>query len=345
MSSTIFKAGCRVLLAGSVLGVLSAGGNAFGDKLFDDTFTTSTANPSSYPTPSSSSTGYDVASTKAATNSTITGGKLHMTLNAATTSGVVEAQARFASSPVSLGVGDTMHVTMTFTDTSNVIAAGTSSFLYLGLYNSGNVNPVNGLNNSGLSTGSTTAATGGANLWQGYATRIAGSGGLSQIYTRPAQTGSTNATNAHQDLVGNGAGGGLYNDPAGTQIGSSLTSSATLTATNVYTDDFAVTLNADGTLTFASNLYTGADTNGTNISSMTGTTDSTSAAPLVGSPITSFDSLALGYRTSGTSLNPVMDVTEIVVSTVPGAAPIPEPASLAVLGVGGLLLVARRRKA
>src|SRR6185437_5935268 len=164
--------------------------------VFTDNFNNgSTTNQLSVPggTPDASFTSYDMASTKASTNSPIGGGNFRIALNGNTTSGFVEAQALFAKSPVALNtVGDFITLTYTFTNTTGtVIAGGTSSFLYQGLYNSAGEAPVSGgvLVNGLNTTQGSPYATSNAADWQGYVSRIANNG-TSQTYTRPQQNGA-----------------------------------------------------------------------------------------------------------------------------------------------------------
>ena len=90
----------------------------------------------------------------------------------ATSSGVIEAQALFANSPVKLSsVGDQIEMTVIFTDTAGLLTtAGTMGF---GLYNSGQIPPIPGGLNGTLSFSNSVSATGGAQNWQGYASQIA----------------------------------------------------------------------------------------------------------------------------------------------------------------------------
>src|SRR4051794_37582589 len=69
--------------------------------IFTDDFATSSLNPAMYPIPTATSTGYEVASTKAAGASLSGGGGLNFGMPA-TNSGLVEAQAWFSSTPISL---------------------------------------------------------------------------------------------------------------------------------------------------------------------------------------------------------------------------------------------------
>jgi len=307
--------------------------------VFQDTFTNgSTLNSGtggSYPTPTSASTGYNILSTKGATTGpSLTSGNLRLSLNAATTSGVIETQALVPSVTRS-NPGDVLNYTIVFVNTSDLLAAGASSYFYAGLYNSGGVAPLI-LNNSGLNTtAGSIYATGGAFGWQGYVTRTAPNGGSGQIYTRPVQSG-VDTSSQNQDVVGNNAGGGLYDSPAGTTVNQTSSTMAALTNGNTYTYRMSVTLNGDSSQTFVSSLFDGGSASGTPLFTQSGT---------AATPLTSlYDAIAIGYRTAGSSLNPVVDLKSVTLDLVP----VPEPASLgasALAGVGVSLAVRRRKKA
>jgi hypothetical protein len=117
------KMAFALLLAAAPLGAMAQ------TTIFTDTFNHgSTLNGTSTPggTPTASSTSYDIASTKAAnTGPAIASGDLTLKLNAATTSGFLEAQALFTSTPFALNaVGDYINLTYTFTDTGGTLLAG-----------------------------------------------------------------------------------------------------------------------------------------------------------------------------------------------------------------------------
>jgi hypothetical protein len=315
--------------------------------VFSDNFGNgSTLNGASTPggTPPASSTSYDIASTKAATTGPVIGsGDLRLTLNGATTSGFVEAQAVFSSTPITLAtVGDYINLTYTFTDTSGTLLAGTSagaSYLWTGLFNSGGSAPLAGsLNNSGLSTTAGSAfATGGAAGWVGYSANINGANGSvagAKLYTRPAQTG-VGTSSANQELLGSAVGGGAYNNPSGTQLtGGSASATAALTSGAQYTISYLISRSAIGSLYVSESLYSGASTNGSLLISVTGT-DSTGLA-------TSFDGLAIGARHSGGSGNPIMDINQITIFD--SIQSVPEPGTLALLGGGATLVLFMGRR-
>jgi hypothetical protein len=300
--------------------------------VFTDTFSDgSTINGTSTPggIPSASSTSYDFASTKTGVES-ITANNLSMALSSATTSGFVEAQAVFTSSPVTLVTpGDYIDLTYSFTDTANLLAGGTSAGIMTGLYNSSGVAPVAGsLNSAGLSTATGSPyATGYTAGWQGYVGRIYGQGGTSSIYTRPAQTG-TGTTSANQDILGSNFGSGAFNNPAGATIGGSSTATVNLTTGSQYTIDYRITLSAAGTLAISDNLYSGVGTGGTSLFSQS--VNATGATLLT----QTFDSLGILVRNSGTSYNPEMDINSIAITD--DIQSVPEPTALALIGVGSL---------
>jgi hypothetical protein len=333
----------RALTLGALLGALVtlASTTTFAAPIFTDNFTNgSTIGGASVPggTPTASTTSYDIASTKATTN-VIGSGSLSMQI-AATTSGVFEAQAIFSSTPVALSsIGDSINLRYTFTATPNILAgnAAANSALYAGLYSSGtpSVAPLTTLASSGLTaTAGSPNATGGTQLWRGYVQRINFTGGSSQSYTRPQQTG-TNTTSANQDLVGNAAGGGLYTNPAGTAIKTGGGAVA-LTSGQQYTYDYTISLSNTSELTIASNLFSGVTATGSPLFTQTGTASG-------GTFLTSsFDGLAFGYRYSGTSGGVIqLPVNAVAVS----ATIVPEPASIAVVSGLGMaaVIIARRR--
>jgi fibronectin-binding autotransporter adhesin len=304
--------------------------------IFNDNLTTSTTNSGSTAAPTATSTNYDIASSKAATNSGInTPGDLTLSLDTATTSGFSEAQALFTSTPKTLvNPNDAIELDVTFKDTSSLLAGGASSSIVLGLFNSGSPQsyPDSGLNNSGLnSTAGSSFATGGTSLWQGYVGRFAAAGGNNEAYTRPLQNGA-GTTSANQDLLFNAADTSAYSNPAGTQIGGSQTSTFSLSTGSVYTADMLITLLSSGQLSIADTLYSGAGTNGSILQQQSGLDATSTFTP-------SFDGLAFGIRNSGTSLQPIMDVSNVSVSFLSGT-PVTETGTLDLNGnsatAGGL---------
>lgn len=315
------------------IAAIIAGGTRSGRAVtvFSDDFSSSTLNvaPS---TPTANSTTYEIASTKA-TTSTIAPGHLAIGM-ASTSSGFVEAQALFAATPVTLAtVGDYIEFTLTFTNTTQ-ISGGTSSFLYMGLYNSGGTAPLPGvLTNSALTTASGSPyATGGVQLWQGYVAKPAYNTANGNIVTRPMQNGP-GTTSANQDLVANNVGGGAYNNPAGVNLGTTL-SSLTLAAGGQYTMQLRLTLSGVNSLDITNLVYDG---NG-NVVFNQGKT--ASGANFL---TNSFDGLAFGWRFNGAAAPSALDVNSILVTT----NVVPEP-STALLALGGLGMavytVSRRRR-
>jgi autotransporter-associated beta strand protein len=282
------------------------------DTFFTDNFANgSTVNAASIPggTPTASSTSYDIASTKNATASTIASGFFTMKLNAATTSGFVEAQAIFSSSSVALStVNDYVDVTVVFTNSAGTLLIGSgSSFLWLGLFDSGGSMPVAGnLANAGLTTTAGSAfATGNCANWKGYFAQIS-NGGTSRMSTRPVQDGA-GTTSANQDLLANNAGGGAFNNPAGTTIGTGPTTAITLATGGRYTLYLRLTLTAASTLSISNSLYSGTDLGATPLFSQQATI---SGATFLTS---SFDGLGIGMRHNSGSQNPQMDIASITI--------------------------------
>jgi autotransporter-associated beta strand protein len=300
---------------------------------FTDNFSNgSTTNLASVRTGSSTSsaTSYDIASPKntlpasGQTNGvTIAPNDLHLALNGGTTAGFLEAQALFATNgqPVALtAVGDYIDVQVVFTNTLNsLVAGGTASSIWLGLFNSGGSAPVaGGLAQSALSTTSGSAfATGNCANWQGYVAQIY-SNATPHIITRPIQNGAT-TTSANQELLGNNAGSGAFVNPGATILGSSGTATTlNLTLRGTYTIELLIALSGTGTYTISNTLYAGAGTAGTVLLTQ-GTNNVTGSAYLT----TAFDGIGIGTFNKGASLDPVMDISSISITgqSTPVAGP------------------------
>lgn len=334
----------RITLLGVLLAAVATVAEA--SPIFTDTFTNgSTVGGASVPGGASTAsfTSYDVASTKNASASNISGGVLSVGIPA-TTSGFYEAQAIFTTSPVTLAViNDSVTLRYVFTDSANVLT-GTgltnSSALWTGLYNSASSLPLTTLANTGLTTTQTTGSilTAGAAPWQGFVMRIAATGtngiaGSSQLYTRPAQT--TGTSSAVQELLGNNVGGGAYNGPTGTTLRTlSGSGSPTLSVGQQYTVDYTITLLGTGTLGIVGNLFGGAGTSGPLLFTASGTASGASALT------TSFDALAVGYRYNGTSVASSLNLNSIEVS----ATIVPEPTTLALAGLGAAWILRLSRR-
>lgn len=287
--------------------------------IFTDSFTnSSTLNGTSTPggTPDASSTSYDAASTKTSACSLI-GNGLQMKLSSGTTAGYLEIQALFTSTPVQLvNVGDRINMTVVFTNSAGtLLAGGTNSLLTVGLYNSGGTAPVAGaLASSGLGSG-TTYASGYCQNWQGYVGQVNNLGYASSIITRPTQTSGT-LNNGVQDLLFSNAGTGLYKFPAGTTVGTTSTSTVTLTTGATYTRSFTIALSATNQVTITDELYSGPVVSGVPLSSLVRTTSG-------GTTYTNFpnqyDGLAIGVANKGVSYNPTMDISKITITKLTSA--------------------------
>ena len=272
--------------------------------VLDDTFGSSTVDSTSPSPPTMTSASYQVLSGKSLSPlPSIGSGGLSFGI-AATSSGVVELQGLFSTAPIALlSPGDFVQLTVTFTDTAGILnQTGNWDF---GLYNSGGVAPVAGGLNGSLNTGSTTAETGDAQDWQGYVAQIGFTGATSGFYDRQSQSAGT--ANNDQDLVTSGTSSS-YKTPEANSIGTaSTTPSTTLTVGNQYTEMLTYTLTSSNTLQLQSELYTGANSSGTLMSTMTA---DTGANPLT----TSFDGLAFGWRAEGGAAS-TMTVNSITVTS------------------------------
>ena len=307
--------------------------------IFDDTFGNSTMNDSSPASPTATSANYDIASGKNATSSSISAGDLKIAM-ASTSGSLVEAQALFTTTPVTLAsTGDYIEFTATFKDTANIMLGGTQGALWTGLFNSGGSSPLTGLNNGGLNTASGSAlATGGTANWQGYAAALTGGSGANTIATRPQQNGPGTAS-INQELLGNGiVSAASYDNPAGAKINSSSSTFGGLTTGSTYTIDLKITYTSGTTpsLSLDYDLYSG--------SSATGTAIDAEEATAIGTNIltTTFDGFSLGERySSSTAAASSMDVSQILVTDQ--IAAVPEPGTFGLVVIGALTWACRRK--
>jgi hypothetical protein len=308
--------------------------------VFNDTLATNGSTMGSasvsYPhaaSPTATSTNYDVAAGKDGTASNLNSGSPLELKMVSTSGGVNEVQAIFTSSPVVLtNAGDAVELTATFVNNAG-LNQNASSSVDIGLYGSGGNAPYSNMANGSSTTNTITGlnnTTGGTKGWVGFEADYFG-GSSTKLYTRPNQGLSTN--NVDQALVADGQTGG----PTGTGLAytGQNSSETTLTIGNTYTDEVLITLSAPNTYVISEALYNGATDTGTQV----GTTTTSTATSLTG--ISGFDGLAIGYRESD-SLASEMDISQVEVTT---NVAIPEPMSFSLLGISGMALMLRRRKA
>ena len=305
-------------------------------------------------TPAASFTSYDIGASKTTIGyTTVSPNDLRLTLNAATGSGYVEAQAMFATngSPVVLTSpgNDYIEVDIVFTNTGgSLLFGGAKSALWVGLYNSGGSAPLPGgvLANSGLTTtAGSPYATGNCANWQGYVGGMCADNDNTQTRTRPIQNGSQTYS-ADQELLGNNISGGTYNNPGGTAIETvSPTPTITLTSGATYTLDLTIWLTSATSMTISNTLYNGAGTGGTVLFSHGSASGAITNATFLTS---SFDGLGFGVlNSSSPSMNPVMDISSITItghSTVVSGPPTiqtqPTPLTVATNGYGQFSITA-----
>jgi polygalacturonase len=302
---TTVYAGDRGFLA-STSPALAQTVNAPPGTVFSDTFGASTVGSATPGQPTLFGTSYEVLSGKSQVPTPAINSSGMVFGIGATGSGVIEVQALFTTNPVALyATGDFVQLQVTFTATAGILSqSGNWDF---GLYNSGGGSlPVAGGLNGSLSTGSSTAATGGTQLWEGYVAQIgyAGSSATSDFYDRQPQSAGT--ANNDQDLVTTSTSSS-YNSPGANPIGVASTGPSTvLTVGDQYSEILNYTLTSSNALQLQSQLYAGTGTTGAVMSAMSAVTSTT--------PLTnSFDGLAFGWRATGSTPSE-MTVNSIIVT-------------------------------
>jgi polygalacturonase len=273
--------------------------------VFADDFSGSTLNSTSPTAPTPAGTSYETLSSKTWNPTpSIGAGHLEFGINA-TSSGVIEEQARFANPVTLASIGDSVSLVVAFTNTAGLLTG--SGAMGFGLYQSGQNFPVPGGLNGTATTGSSANAIGNAQTWVGYVGQIADTGGDCQIMTRPAQTIGT-LYNNDEDLVTSGSGSSSYIYPSGATVGTASSApSVTLAAGDPYTDVLSIMLTATNVLVITNSLYSGTGTNGLLLSQFGGV--ASGATYLTNT----FDALAVGWRETG-SQPTAMDINRIAVN-------------------------------
>ncbi len=298
--------------------------------VFSDDFSTSTLNSATPAAPTSSSTAYQLFSSKPWSPApSIAANDLKYGIGA-TTSGHIEAQALFTTSPISLGsVGDYIELQVTFLNTSGLFTQ--NGQLGFGLYNSGGVGPLAGGMN-GTAVSGTLGVTGGAQGWQGYASRIANSSGTHRLATRPGQSITTGN---NQDVLVEGSASQAY---AGAVSLASGASTLSVAAGTLLTENFRLTLTGVNTVQIESSLFQGGDTSGSLLFSQT-------ASGVTGANFyNGFDALAVGWRATANTTATTIDIASITVNAQIAVVPEPGPLALGALGLAVSVLNVRRRR-
>jgi hypothetical protein len=233
---------------------------------------------------------------------------LHVTLNATTTSAIVEASTVFASTPVALGNdGDSIVVTATFRPV-NVDRA-----FAVGLFNSFGSLPQTGMLTGGLDNSGTAFSEGGTRNWRGYRASLDHQAGNPQwtIATRPPQTATTNRA---QGLVVPGTSSSYE---GGVVIGSPAYSALpTFVNGEQYTLRYSITRTAPNLFAIDFRIFSGSEASGS--SPFWVSSDTTAEGTLPSDMTDAFDSFAFGWRT--TSNSTLGSVTVENVRIVYGAA-------------------------
>jgi len=291
-------------------------GGQFG-MVFLDTFGGSTLNSSSAVAPTATNTSYELLSSKTwSPTPVIVPGHLQFGI-APSGSGIIEAQALFATSPVTLlTTNDSLSLIVTFTNTSGLLTQ--SGMLGFGLYHSGQSVPVPGGLNSWLSSSDATNAIGYAQSWAGYFGQLSYTDASSQTQARSAQTG---ADNNNQDLLTTGSSSSFAHPAAATVGSASASASVALVAGGVYTEVLSLTLLTSNSLAITNYFYAGSSTNGALLSQFGGAASGSTYLT------NSFDAFAIGWRVTANTTATAIDINQIMVSDWLAANPPPAPAA------------------
>lgn len=279
-------------------------------------------------------------SSKNATASYVAAGSLGLNLtHASSTAGGVEGIARFTTSPLSLSaIGDSITALATFS-TNNI------GYLAVGLYESGGIDPLTTLRNSGLSSTPLTVTTGGTLGWKGYRARAQLDSTAGSIVARAPQTGTSLTQLAHDVIAVNT---GDFNSPGPKPIGfipASAVAPFFADGSGVfYKLKYTLTRTAVDELKISYTIYDSAD------AIIYSTTSFTSNADARPSAITStFDAFAIGVRNNAPGGTPTVpnlglatlsitadnsQVTRIVNEPIPQSWMAGAPGSISVAATG-----------
>lgn len=309
---------------------------------FSDTFGSgSTLTNTSPANPTTSSTAYQYLTARAFTGSLgLKANDLRLTF-VATSSGVGECQALFATNPVVLAAdGDFIQVTVTFTNVTGLLTNTATAAMGLGLYNSGGVNgsaqPVPGGLNAALTSASNNATTGNAQNWKGYFGYIVTNGTAHKIYNRNVQN---NGDNRNQATVTSGTSSSPQT-PNPTALTTAVSASPTtvVLSPGTYTEVLAITRNGANSVAITNSLYTGPSATG---SPMVGFGAIATNANYLTS---AFDAFSYGYRLGAAMTNDIsfiqVDGSVTVISLPPTITQQPVGATVATGGACPFIVAA-----
>jgi pectate lyase len=273
---------------------------------FSTTFAGNTIHAAS-PTLTASSTNWHIMSSKNASASSVGDNPatadietrpLALTMPI-TSSGIVEAAAFIANPPLDASpTHSSIRTRIVFTPV-NVRTVS------LGLFNSGESSPYNGLINSQLINTSSTFATGGTSAWRGYRTAIFENSTTYAIDARPPQPETNNTSQA---LVVPGTSSSFPTVISASNV-IPPTTSFNISDNQVHTLSTELQRNSPGSYLLSWILKAGTAT----IGSGAVTTTVAAAAPAAISSV--FDAVAIGYRNRGGSVASTLTIHELEVLT------------------------------
>jgi hypothetical protein len=267
--------------------------------VFSTTFGSDTIHSAS-PAITPTATNWHVMSSKNATGSSVGGASgLDLTMTT-TSSGVIDSPALFSGTPVAIpNLGERLRLRMTL-QTTNVRALG------IGLFHSAASSPYSTLDNGQLSGASSTEATGGTQVWNGYRCHLdqaLGAGPTLAIEGRPTQPGTTNAS---QSVI---APGTSSSAPTIVPLAKTIASGFSWNDGSTYTLTFSVVRGEADALDLHATVHSGADTTASPLAETHAVTTETALAY-------SFDALAVGFRNRDSGSVPHVHVSAVAVDHV-----------------------------
>jgi len=272
-----------------------------GTTVFLTDFSTSTVNPVVYADPTFSSADWVVGATKDHGVGVIEAEGLSLDMGS-TSAAFVEAAGRFTNWPVVLTEpGDFIEVILTFTADAGILQGATNSQIGLGLFDTGGVNPPEGVSGQ-IRFDAADYLTGGMQDWSGFPALIQ-AGDSNRFFARLPQAETSRSST--QELLFTSNTGGFVERIDLSQNGDGVI----LVDATAYALVYRATLSGTDGLDLEMSLYQGAGEGGTLLTSVTG--QASLADPLSAT----FDGLGMGYIRKGVAGDSSITYTSLEIVT------------------------------